>query len=178
MQNQRKSCCCCSDSCFLFCCCCLQVKHKCRAAGPFCGEGESDACTSRSNVGQRGKKALEWPLTPPLLVFYNSNGQPTALMIFWPFLCTESLHSRQYITLSKLTISMTLNDTVTCSKGWRGQTLHWSGTLALICQSAQLVLLGSTARKPLKRPPPKNAPLCWQGKTTKHQHNNLLTLHR
>ena len=93
------------------------------------------------------------------------------------FLCSQSLHSRHYITQSKLTISMTLNDTVTCSKGWRGQTLHWSGTLALICQSAQLVLLGSTARKPLKRPPPKNAPLCWQGKATKYQHSNLLTYH-
>ena len=132
------------------------------------------ACTSRSNVGQRGKKALEWPLTLPCLCF-TIQMVNQLLMIFWPFFCSQSMHAKKYTSLLAFMWAQLREVSTTHSLAPRDQTLHWSGTLVLICQSAQLVLLGSTARKPLKRPPPKNAHLCWQGKTTKHQHSNLLT---
>ena len=126
-NNQRKCCCC--------CCCCLQVEHKCRAAGPFCGEGESDACTSRSNVGQRGKKALEWPLTPPRLCF-------TIQMVNQPLWWSFGLFLLSVNACKKIHFSVGLhvgpaqgglNDTFTWSQG-PNFALKWdSGSNLSIC---------------------------------------------
>ena len=63
--------------CVFCCCCCLQVEHKCRAAGPFCGEGER--CLHKQIIcGSTRKEGIRMTSHSPSLVFYNSNGQPTA----------------------------------------------------------------------------------------------------